>query len=141
MSIPRHVRRRAIKDHIRHLHRSVYFPQCKRNEVMRHEWLEAERDRRAVEMARWLIHSDGDEWQTEFGDEKLLASCPLVAKPFTVHALPDADMVKLIQRSMAMTLQEYRAEQVKKLKAEEEKLKQKREEPQHLEEDQKEAKG
>ncbi len=60
------LRRRVIREHIKELHKKVYVPKCAKNEMKRRKWLEWERERRSLQMARMFIHSDDTEWMKDF---------------------------------------------------------------------------
>jgi len=104
-NIPRPIRRKVLKEFIKQHYKKVYLPQCQRIEQSRLRWLEDERKRRSLEMARMFIHSDSNDWVNEFGDDKLMLLCPFVRGPFMVHSLPEDQVDRLIKRGIDLTIQ------------------------------------
>lgn len=122
-NIPRPIRRKVLKEFIKQHYKKVYLPQCQRIEQSRLRWLEDERKRRSLEMARMFIHSDSNDWVNEFGDDKLMLLCPFVRGPFMVHSLPEDQVDRLIKRGIDLTIQEYRLEKQQYIREEGQRLK------------------
>jgi len=114
-AIPRRTRQQAIKESLRDLYYKVYLPGEAQQEELKRQWLIDEKARCALEMARMLIHSQGDAWRDQFSDDALLKRCPHNWRPFLVHNVSDEDMARMITRAVQVLLQERRAEQLREI--------------------------
>lgn len=104
------IRRSVIIDYIGYYWKHIYLKQVEQNRVDRRKWLQAEREKHSIDMARLLIHSESTDWMHEYGDEQLMKRCPLNWFPFMVHKVSADEMASLVKKGIHVTMQEYRVE-------------------------------